>query len=266
VTYGAGDDGWRDFHERVDALRPPQRPDAGVVARLTALIEGRDARILLLGVTRQLTGLGADLTAVDQSREQIERLWRGDRPCRRALRADWRDMDLPRGHFTAAIGDGSLSALAWPDDNARVLARVAGALASGGRLAIRCFLAPDEPEPLEQVAEDVLAGREPDFHATRWRVAMAACGPDGNVAVGDILTAFERIFPDREELSARTGWPLETIAMVDPFRDSPLVYSFVTRSALLAVLPGEFVDPRFVPSGDYPLAERCPFLVAERAG
>jgi hypothetical protein len=44
-----------------------------------------------------------------------------------------------------------------------------------------------------------------------------------------------------------------------------LRYSFVTRAAVLDTLPRALVNARFVPSGHYPLAERCPFLVAERA-
>jgi hypothetical protein len=262
----AGSAGWRDFHRRIEALGLPQRPDARVAARFAQLIEGRDARVLMLGVTRELAELGEELTAVDWSEEQLERVWIGDRPGRRSVLADWRAMDLPYAGHTAAIGDGSLSTLAWPEDYARTFVRVAHALAAGGRLALRCFVAPDDPEPLEQIAEDVLSGREPSFHATKWRVAMAVAGNRGNVLVGEIHAAFERLFPDRQLLAERTSWHPATIALIDAFRHSQLVYSFVTRGALLAALPDTFADARFVSSGDYPLSERCPFLVAERAG
>lgn len=262
----AGSQGWRDFHKRVEALGLPQRPDARIAACYARLIEGRDARVLLLGVTRELAELGKDLTAVDWSEEQIEQVWIGDRPDRRSLLADWRAMDLPRAACTAAIGDGCLSTLAWPDDYYRTFSRVAHALVPGGRLVLRCFVAPDDPEPLEQVAEDVLSGREPSFHATKWRVAMAVAGARGNVVVADIHSAFERLFPDRKVLAERTDWHPSTIGLIDAFRGSQLIYSFVIRSAILATLPHTYADARFVSSGDYPLAERCPFLVAERAG
>jgi hypothetical protein len=264
VTSATGASGWDRFNERIDALRPPQRPDAQVVTRLAGQIAGRDDRVLLLGMTRELAGLGRELTVVDSSRVQIDRLWHG-RPGGNALLADWRDMAPPAGHFTAAIGDGSLSALDWPDGCTRAIERIATALAPGGRLAIRCYLMPDEPETIDAIVDDVLAGREPSPHAMRWRVAMATAGREGNVAVAAIHDAFEAAFPDRDALLARTGWGPGALALVDAFRHSPLVYSFLTRRTLLGALGDAYRAPRLVASGDYPLAERCPFLVAERA-
>jgi hypothetical protein len=34
---------------------------------------------------------------------------------------------------------------------------------------------------------------------------------------------------------------------------------------VLEALPASLAGARFAPSGNYPLADRCPFLVAERA-
>jgi hypothetical protein len=42
-----------------------------------------------------------------------------------------------------------------------------------------------------------------------------------------------------------------------------MVYRFPTRRELLAHLPDGFSNPRFVPSGKYELAERCPIFVAD---
>jgi hypothetical protein len=180
---------------------------------------------------------------------------------------DWREMRLPAGSFTAAIGDGSLSALVWPGDYRNVLGRVADALAPGGVLVIRCYLAPDRPEPLEEVVDDVLRGRERDWNAARWRIAMAAVDPKGNIAARDLAATWRRVFPDQAELAERTGWSLDAMNLVfDSFGRSTLIYSFVTRGALLETLPASLAGARFVSSGEYPLSERCPFLVAERAG
>lgn len=262
---GAGADDWSHFHRRLDRLTLPQRPDARIAARVAAEIAAHDERVLLLGVTRELAGLGRDLTAVDYNPEQIERVWIGDRPDRRALLADWRGMTFPAGRFTAAIGDGSFSALTWPQGCTETLARIGDALEPGGRLVVRCFLAPDEPEPVERVAGAVFSGAEPCFHALKWRLAMALANGERNVLVADIYDAFERAFPDRAALARLTGWDGATINLIDAYRDSALVYSFPTRAEMLRALPDAFRNARFVSSGRYPLSERCPFLVAERA-
>ena len=262
----AGNGGWSEFHKRFAVQRLPQIPDDGVVRRYIELIDGRDQRVLLLGITRALAGVGSDLTALDLSEIQIERMWPGDARDRRALLGDWRNLEPPREPFTAAIGDGSLSTLAWPGDYRLVLGRVAAALAPGGVLVIRCFIAPDQPETLEQVVEDIREGRERDCNAARWRVAMACTDEHGGIAARELAEIWLRAFPDLAALADRTGWSFDGMTLIfETFSRSTARFSFVTRAALLDTLPGSLVGARFVPSGDYPLAERCPFLVAERA-
>jgi hypothetical protein len=257
ATVEAGGESWRDYHKRV---RPLPEEIAGRVAEE---IEGHDARVLLLGVTRSYAGLGADLTAVDWCREQIANVWIGDRPDRRAVLADWREMDWPRDHFTAAVGDGSLSCLVWPEDYRLTLARVAAALGPRGLLVLRCFVAPDEPETVEQIAGDVLASRVRSFYSARWRLAMALAG-SGNIAVTRVHETFDRLFADRAALAAKTGWEPAAIAQIDAYRDSDLVFSFLNRRDLLETVADQFDNARFAPSGDYPMAEHYPLLVAER--
>ena len=257
TTTGASGEGWRDYHRRVRPL------PADIAAHVAAQIEGHDARVLLLGVTRSYAELGAELTAVDWCPEQIANVWIGDGPGRTAVLADWREMDLGPERFTAALGDGSFSTLAWPEDYRRALARVAAALVPGGMLAVRCFMAPDEPETIERIAGEVRAGRVESFYSARWRIAIALAG-SGNVAVTAIRDAFDSAFPDRMALAAATGWSANTIAEIDAYRGSDLVYSFVTRSELVALVSEVFDNPRFVSSGVYPRAEHYPLIVAER--
>jgi hypothetical protein len=253
----AGGEGWRDYHKRVRPL------PADIPSRIAEQIAGRDAHVLLLGVTRDLAGLGEELTAVDFCREQIDHVWIGDRPGRKAMLADWRGMTLPAEHFTAAIGDGSFSTLAWPSDYRRTLERLAASLVPGGPLVVRCFIAPDEPETVQQVVDDVLAGRAASFYDTRWRIGMALAG-SGNVPVAAIFDAFDCVFPDRDALASATGWSRATIDVIDAYRDSDLVYSFLTRRELLETLTDTFTSARLVSSGDYPRSEHCPLLIAER--
>lgn len=265
MTREISTDTWSEFHKRYAVLGLPQVPDASVRAAYDALVAGHDDNVLLLGMTRVLLDFGQAMTAVDLSATQIEQFWPGDSEGRRAVLGDWRDPAAAVGAYTAVIGDGSLSALTWAEDYRAVLANSAAALVPGGKLVIRCFMAPDTRETLGQIADDVHAGRERSFHAARWRIAMAATDPDGNIPVRWIQQAFRATFPDWQGLAAKTGWDHAAIErIVGSFRNSGLVYSFVTRQQVLDTLPDTLAQARFEPSGDYPLAERCPFLVAER--
>jgi hypothetical protein len=266
VRVAVSDGGWCEFHRRAAVLGLPQIPDAEIVARYAALIAGHGAHVLLLGVTRALAGLGDELTAIDKSETQIERMWPGDGAGRRALLGDWREMAPPARLYTAAIGDGCLSTLEWPAEYCNVLERVADALEPGGRVVVRCFIAPDERETPEEVADEVLSGRERSAGAARWRLATAAADASGGIAASELAATWRRIFPPLPELAERTGWSLEAMELLlGSFERATLRFSFVTRAAVLDTLPGTLVGARFVSSGEYPLAERCPFLVAERA-
>jgi SAM-dependent methyltransferase len=262
-------DDWAAFQARWARLKPPLRANDEVVAAIGAAIgdaaDGR-APALLLGVTPEYAGIAPAMVAVDWSRPMIDGIWPGDDAARRSLCADWRDLPLASGSCGAAVGDGSLSCLAWPDDYRRVFDRLAAVLRPGARLAIRCYATPDPCEPLAAVGAAALAGAAEGFHALKWRIAMAlaAARGDPNVPVVAILAAFDTLFPDRGRLAAAAGWDDEEIAEIDAYAGQRLVYSFPTRAEVLARVPPAFAGARFVAAGTYPLAERCPILVAER--
>ena len=122
---------------------------------------------------------------------------------------------------------------------------------------MRCFTCPDEPDDLACIEAQLPIG----FHAFKWKLAMAvAQAPgDANVAMQGVWEAFERLFPDRERLSRATGWSLEVIAEIDDYQRSPHIKNFPTRAQILALFP----SARFVESGSYELADRCPLLVMD---
>ena len=86
------------------------------------------------------------------------------------------------------------------------------------------------------------------------------------IGAQDLASTWRRIFPDLKALADLTGWSQDAMELIlDSFSRATLKFSFVTRGAVLETLPESFVSARFVSSGDYPLSERCPFLVAIRA-
>lgn len=175
-----------------------------------------------------------------------------------ALQTKWQSLPLPTGCADVVVGDGSLNALPSLTDYRPVLAEAARVLKWGGRLVLRCFVSPDEPEPLEEIVGDAMAGRIGSMHAFKWRLAMALTGDDG-IPVTTIHAAFQRLLPDRAALAGWTGWPRDSIDTIDAYQDVGTRYTFPTLGSVSA-----FAQPYLrmvaVRYGDYELAERCPTI------
>lgn len=257
---------WKEFHQRWSRLGPPLRPNAEVVEAIRSLLANRMRRVLLLGVTPELADLGTEVIAVDRNEAMIAHVWPGDTGQRRAERGDWLALPFPGGHFSAAIGDGSLNILTFPDGPQALYAQLDRVLEAGGVFVARVFMAPDVAESVLDVRDETKAGRIRSFHAFKWRLAMAivADARDPNVKVTTIRDVFNHEFPDRAALSSWTGWHPDDIATIDVYRDSPEVYNFPTAGQLHAVIPGSFGNLRTLPVGTYELAERCPLVIVER--
>lgn len=254
---------WTEFHRRWPQLRPPLRANGEVVSALAELIAGLDERVLLLGVTPELSALGQDLTATDWSEEMIASIWRGDCADRRAVGANWLELPGFMEPFSAVVGDGSLNMLHWPGDCEKLFAGLSRAVAPGGRIAVRCYLAPETGETAGHLAAEVRSGAV-GFHAFKWRLAMmlARQQANANVLVRTIFEMFEALFPDRAALANESGWSMETIVEIDAYRDSAAIYSFPTADELLSTAQC-LSNPRLAPAGTYELAECCPIFVAD---
>jgi SAM-dependent methyltransferase len=256
--------GWRNFSGVHGRLRPPLRPSPGDVDNIRHAIDGSDQRVLLLGVTPELSVVGRHLIAVDNSPRMLADVWPGDRPDRRAMLADWTELPFASASFDAVIGDASLNAA--PDAVEEVVAEARRVLAPGGKAVFRLFCAPERPETLESIQADISAGWVGNLHALKWRIAMslAASKPAAAVPVREILEAFNRMFPDRDELSASTGWPAEDIATLDAYVGAGHSLGFPTLSAFRTLLERHFSDVSVCPGAAYPLAERCPTVICDR--
>jgi hypothetical protein len=257
---------WNDYHRRWSRLTAPLRPDDDIVRGFEEIVRGHDDRVLLLGVTQELVHIGAALSAIDRSEGMIANVWPGDTERARAQAANWLAPPFGDASFSAIIGDGSLSAITWPNDYRTLFAQGARLLKPGGVAAFRLFLSPDEVETRAELCKKTLDGDCPSFHAFKWRLAMAVLAETGdpNIAVTAIRDAFNAMFADREMLAERTGWGADDIETIDVYANSPDVYSFPNFAQLRETIPETFGKVRLIACGSYPLAERCPFLAMER--
>lgn len=243
----------------------PLRPPAEVVQQLCQPLAEAGDPALLLGVTPELTSSLPRVLAVDRSATMIERLWPGDQPGRRALCADWLELEPSSERFSGAVGDGSLTVLGTPQRAEQLLERLVALLPAGAPLLLRVFLRPEDPWSLEQLQAVSQSPGELNFHAFKWMLAMHLAGRDQDqVPVSTLLSVFNQHWPDRALLAERTGWPRASIETVDVYRQSQDVYWFPTPAGLMALVHNQFKAVRLSPCGHYPLAAQCPILRARR--
>jgi SAM-dependent methyltransferase len=246
-------------------IEPPLRPDAEVTRAFQQLAGGPSARVLLLGVTSELANAFESVYAIDKSPMMLSRVWPGDSSTRHAVQGNWLEMPVPEHPFDAAIGDGSLSNLAYPHEVREVLSRVLASLRPGGRFVCRLFERPDVPLGREDLLAAASGPARINFHAFKWQVAMhLAEQTQATIPVPGIVALFDDLFPDRQAVAARTGWPRELIDLLDVYRDSEVRFTFMTRSEILAVLPPGITDLRFDACSNYDLAQCCPLMSFRR--
>ena len=257
---------WHGLFNAWSKLPTPVRAAEEAIATINSEVAGVTGPILVLGLTSGLMDAGSDITAVDQSRTLVERLWPGNTPGRRALVGDWLDLSFEADSFAACIGDGSLISFDYPDRLQSLLAEVARCLRPGAIFACRVFLAPDPPERFADLDEAAIGPGPITFQLFKLKFATAIGAELGhpNVRVASIPEYFDARFPDRDRLAAATGWDRAEIDTVDVYRKSGATYAFPTRKQLLAVIPAAFTRVRCVTVANHPLGEEWPVLAMER--
>lgn len=253
---------WSRYVRHWHLLRPPLRPNAEVVERVRSLIAA-EARCLLLGSTLEFAALGPGIVSMDASFPRLAELWRSAAPGGLAIQGDWTRMPVRTHAFTHVLGDGSLNAVAW-SVLPSILGEATRVLRPDGTLIARAFCRPPVAETPDEIAHDVEQGRVDSFHALKWRIVMAmpSAQRTSDVAVRDLRNAVIAAFPDRDALCRLTGWRRAEVDTIDVYEGSSDVYSFPTEEMLVTALRRWFADVEIVRCGGYPLAERCPLLVA----
>jgi SAM-dependent methyltransferase len=252
---------WQDFAQQWDRLGSPLRPCAQDVENFRSAMGDDPGRCLLLGVTPELADTAPQLTAIDNNADMIGALWHSEH---KAVLGDWLDMPFPDASFDTLIGDGCLVLLSHPAQQREFFAQVTRVLSPCGRILLRVFVNPAQGESAQTVCADALAGNMKGIHAFKWRLSMAlaANAPDFGVNVADTSTTFDRLLPDRNQLSSATGWSRSEIETIDLYRGSTARYSYPTLAAVRQTIP-PILKEIDVLYGRYELAERCPILVLE---
>lgn len=255
-------------------IGPPLRPSpsdlsfvAGEVARWAS--DYRPPRALILGVTPEFYQLpwptGSTVTAIDHTQAMIEALWPG--PRHRALCAEWTEMPLPAVSLDLALCDGGLTLLRHPRGHQKLVSELHRVLVPGGCFIARLFVPAPRKESPAEVLSDLLNNRisSLDIFKLRLWMSLQQNTPKG-VRLDRVWKEFHAVAPDLEELAGRTGWTLETVRVMETFRDSPDCLYFVTVDQarhLFCEDPGGF-ELSCQRTPDYELGERCPTLVFRR--
>lgn len=252
---------WQKYHAAWSKLEAPLRPNADTLNKVKELTGDISGPVLLLGVTPELANSFDHVLGVDKNKAMIDHVWPGDSNTKKALHADWLDLDEPKDHFAAAVGDGSLNSVNSLREIRLLLLRVVDFLASGGRFACRLYERPERPFTEEHLLETASRWATLNFHAFKWQLAMHLAENGGaSIPVVLIRERFNELFPDRDRLARDTGWPRDIIDMIDIYKGSPTLYVFPNRREFLSVLPAGISNVRFEACGSYDLAECCPML------
>jgi hypothetical protein len=257
---------WQEYPACWANVRPPLRPTADVINRIVALAGSQSHPVLLLGVTSELAQAFEQVYAVDKCSAMIAKVWPGDQAQKQALCANWLDLAGMDDRFAAIIGDGSLNNLVYPHEMTLLLARLIPFLRAGGRFVCRLFERPQRPITLSDLRTSASGKTGIGFHGFKLQLAMYLAEVNGaSIPVALILRRFNEVFPDRDELAARSGWTRPVIDTMDLYKESAVVYAFPNRQEFRAILPQNIKDIRFESCGTYDLSQCCPILAFEKA-
>jgi SAM-dependent methyltransferase len=268
---------WNDVADHWNDWGPPLRPCAQDLSIMRGALEKwlqenpvNRMRVFLCGVTPEIVTMpwpGAiDLTAVDQAESMVRIVWPGDVPgVRRAIVGNWLATGLPTSSFDVVINDGGFGFFNYPTGLRALLKEIRRLLKSGGLFVGRDFAQLQQPESVSQVLNAARSGGISNFHAFKWRLAMALqTSASQGVRQGDVWNAWSEAAIDPTVLP-QPGWSERAVGTIHFYRGKEARLQFATIQEFKDLLEEDF-DRIEVCHPDYELGERCPILVARPRG
>ena len=253
-------------------LRPPDAAISIMYDLITPFLKSDFHRyeLVLLGITPEIIALpwpsNVNLRAYDQSAEMITSLWQGNIGITSSVeQACWKSLPVSDRTVDFFLGDGCTTQLG--DENAyhEIFAEMERTLHPAGKIVMRCFIRPTVKETFDQVVQDAFAGNIKYFGSLKWRIALILANKQDNfsIRVTDIFDTFNRLFPDRDELSRVAGWTSEMVNAIDRYSGLTTSYTFPTFNQLEQLIKPWFkiVEVKF---GNYELGDCCPILLLDR--
>lgn len=265
---------WQKLSRNWEKFGPPLRPSARDAAFMTDAINswanGNGApRALILGVTPELYHLpwpnGTDILAVDHNKAMIDNVWPGPRST--VICDEWLDMPLERSSRDIALCDGGISVLAYPHEHQQFVKELCRIIASDGLCILRLFVPPKEREEPDKVLQDLLGAKIPDLNHFKLRIWTAMYQDTTKyIQLKYVWDAINSVAPDLNSLAAQLGWPLDTLFIINAYRNNPTRLFFPSIDEvrhLFCQNPGGFeLEAVRVPT--YDLGECCPTMVLRR--
>ena len=264
---------WKNYFKWWDIIGSPLRPDPQdldflkleVLPKLKA-VSFDIKKVVLLGVTPEIATLpwseDTDILAIDSSHDMIRAVWPEDKVSRgKAICGDWGQIPLVDNFCDLVLGDGSFNCLDYPNGYQMVLQEIFRVLKPEGLLSMRFFLRPSQSEDVKTVFEELRANSIGNFHIFKWRLAMALQKSlEEGIPVANIWETWQQEVPNPEKFLQKLGWPVELLATINIYKDSPSVYRFPTLKEARQSFSSNFTEVScYTPS--YELGERFITLV-----
>lgn len=257
------DKGWTGHSLNWGKFAPPLRPTVAVAEHMRGQM-GDNARILMLGVTPELHAVFNNIIAVDRDHDMIRNVWPGDTDTKTAIQGEWLKMRWPEGSFDGIACDGGLGMLEDHDDMRYFQSLCMRWLKPGGTVVHRLFERPTGRKAItrEMLLSEVSRPDRVNWHAFKWLMAFHVCNEkdESRLRLIEVMDLFNDLFPDREWLSALTGWSRDSIDTIDLYADIDRVSYFGTRDEYASTIPGSAVDVSFRVVPGYDLSEHCPVM------
>lgn len=248
---------WKKYADMWAALPPPMRPTPSVID--TMVRDSTPGRTLLLGVTPEIHAAFDDLIAVDKDPNMIAAVWPGDTPGKRAMQAQWWDMEWPEASFDNIIGDCAITLLGDAAAITEFQSRCMRWLRPGGSLVHRVMTRPEIPVTEDDIGRDLRQPARINFHAFRWRMGQCVAERhDGPAPASEVYDMFQGMVPDRDGLCEATGWTRAEVDSIELYRDNPQRPFFGTKKQWLGTMPADAMDIRFTSVFDHDFSDHCP--------